>query len=72
MTLFRHGFRSGVTAYILQSGYSAIHIIFVVWVVFVKAIFSCLNLQPDDGFLSCNMPELFNKTGRSLTDTAIT
>ena len=71
MTLFRHGFRNGATACILQSGYSAIHRIFVAWVVFVKAIFSCLNLQPDDGFLSYNMLELFNKTGHSLTDIAI-
>ena len=71
MTLFRHGFRNGATACILQCGYSAIHRIFVAWVVFVKAIFSCLNLQPDDGFLSYNMLELFNKTGHSLTDIAI-
>ena len=38
------------------------------WVVFVKAIFSCLNLKPDDGFLPYNMPELFNKIGHGLTD----
>ena len=38
------------------------------WVAFVKAIFSCLNLKPDDGFLPYNMPELFNKTGHGLTD----
>ena len=71
MTLFRHGFRNGATACILQSGYSAIHRIFVAWVVFVKAIFSCLNLKPDDGFLPYNMPELFNKTGHGLTDIVI-
>ena len=45
--------------------------IFVAWVVFVKAIFSCLNLKPDDGFLPYNMPELFNKTGHGLTDIVI-
>ena len=45
-----------------------IHIIFVAWVVFVKATFSCLNLKPDDGFLPYNMPELFNKTGYGLTN----
>ena len=41
------------------------------WAVFVKAIFSCLNLKPDDGFLPYNMPELFNKTGHGLTDIVI-
>ena len=41
------------------------------WVVFVKAILSCLNLKPDDGFLPYNMPELFNKTGHGHTDIAI-
>ena len=41
-------------------------------VVFVKAIFSCLNLKPDDGFLPYNMPELFNETGRGRTDIVIT
>ena len=55
-------------AYMLQFGSSAIHRIFVAWVVFVKAIFSCLNLKPDDGFLPYNMPELFNKIGHGLTD----
>ena len=43
---------------------------FVAWVVFVKAIFSCLNLKPDDGFLRYNMSELF-KTGHGLTGTVI-
>ena len=42
------------------------------WVVFVKALFSCLNLKPDDGFLRYTMPELFNKTGHGLTDIVIT
>ena len=40
-------------------------------VVFVKAIFSCLNLKPDDKFLPYNMPELLNKTGHGLTDIVI-
>ena len=39
--------------------------------VFVKAIFSCLNLKPDDGFLPYNMPDVFNKTGHGLTDIVI-
>ena len=37
----------------------------------MKAIFSCLNLKPDDGFLPYNMPELFYKTGHGLTDIVI-
>ena len=47
--------------YMLTFDVSAIHIIFVVWVEYVKAIFSCLNLKPDHGFLPYNMPEIFNK-----------
>ena len=38
----------------------------VVKAIFVKAIFSCLNLKPDDGFLPYNMPKVFNKTGHGL------
>ena len=38
---------------------------------FVKLIFSCLNLKPDDGFLPHNMPKVFNKTGHGLTGIAI-
>ena len=37
----------------------------------MKAIFSCLILKPDDGFLPHNMPELFNKTGHGLADIVI-
>ena len=37
-------------------------------VVFLKAIFSYLNLKPDDEFLPYNMAELFNKTEHGLTD----
>ena len=40
------------------------------WVEFVKAIFSCLNLKPVNGFLPYNIPELFNKTGQDVTDIA--
>ena len=39
--------------------------------IFVKAIFSCLNVKPDDGFLPYNMPKVFNKTGHGLTDIVI-
>ena len=41
------------------------------WMVFVKAIFSSLNLKPEDGFLAYNMPDVFNKTGHGLTDIVI-
>ena len=54
----------------LQFG-SVLHRIFAAWVVFVKTIFSCLNLKPDDGFLLHFMPERFNKTGHGLTDSVI-
>ena len=37
----------------------------------MKAIFSCLNLKPVDGFLPYNIPEVFNKTGHGLTDIVI-
>ena len=56
----RHGFHNGVIAYILQLGESIIHRIFVVWVVFMKAI-------SDDAFcLPYSMTEVFNKTGHGL------
>ena len=58
----------GFRALLKKIGESAIHRIFVTWVVFIEAIFSCLNLKPDDGFLPCSMPEAFNKTGHGLTD----
>ena len=37
----------------------------------MKPIFPCLNLKPDDRFLTYNMPEVFNKTGDDLTDIII-
>ena len=37
----------------------------------MEAIFSCLNLKSDDGFLRYKMPEVFNKTGHDLTDIRI-
>ena len=37
------------------------------WEVFVKAIFSGLNLKLDYGFLPYNMHEVFNKTEHGLT-----
>ena len=56
--------------HMLQFGESTIHRIIVVWLVFTKVIFSCLNLKPD-GFLPYSMPEAFNKTGHDLTDIII-
>ena len=40
----------------------------MVWVVFVNAMFSCLNLEPNEEFLSYNMLEVCNKIGHGLTD----
>ena len=45
--------------------------IFAAWVVFMKAIFLCLNLKLDEGLLPYSMPEVFNKTGHGLTDIII-
>ena len=59
MTVCRHGFHNRVMGYMLQFG--AIHRIFVAWLVFVKAIFPCLNLKPDDGFLSYNITDVLIK-----------
>ena len=33
----------------------------------MRAIFSCLNVKPDDIFLPYNIPKAFNKTGHGLT-----
>ena len=41
------------------------------WEVFVKAIFSGLNLKLDYGFLPYNMHEVFNKTEHGLTATQL-
>ena len=35
----------------------------------MKAIFPCLNLKHDDGFLPYNLAEVFDKTGHGLTET---
>ena len=45
------GFHNDVTTCMLEIGESIIHRVFVVWVVFIEAIFPCFNLKPDDGFL---------------------
>ena len=72
ITVCRHGFHNGVTAYMLQFGESIKHRIFVAWVVFVKAIFLCLNLKPDDGFFPYSLTEDFNQTGHALIQIIIT
>ena len=62
MTVCRHGFHDRAIAYILH----------LIWLKFVvKAIFSCLNLKTDDGFLPYNMLKVFNKTGHCLTGIVI-
>ena len=33
----------------------------------MRAMFSCLNVKPDDIFLPYNIPKAFNKTGHGLT-----
>ena len=51
MTVCRHDFYDGFMA--------LVHV--TIWLkCVVKAIFSCLNLKPDDGFLPYNMPKVFN------------
>ena len=44
------------------------HIILILWVVFVKAIFSYLSIKPNDGSLPYSMPKGFNKTRHGLKD----
>ena len=55
MTVCRHDFHNSVMSYMLKLGESTICSIFVAWVVFVKVIFSCLNLKLVDGFLPYSM-----------------
>ena len=67
MTVCRNGFHNGVMTYMLHICESTINKIFVAWVVFMEAIFSCLNFKPDDRFLTYSIPDVFNKTGHGLT-----
>ena len=60
------GFHNDVMTCMLQIG--TIHRVLVALVVSMEAIFSCLNLKHDDGFLK---PEVFFKTGYDLTDIII-
>ena len=68
MAVCKNRFHNGIMTYMLQFGLGAIGRIFVAWVVFVKAIFSCLNLKPDDDFYLTTWLSFFNKTGHGLTD----
>ena len=45
MTVYRHGLQKGVRAYILKIGERTMHIILC-----IKAIFSGLNLKPNEDF----------------------
>ena len=71
MTVYRYGSNNRVMAVCHNLVNLISTEIFVAWVVFMKAIFSCLNLKFDEGLLPHSMPEVFNKTGHGLTDIII-
>ena len=71
MTVCCHGLHNGVMAYILNIGESTMQRMFIAWVVFIEAIFSKINLRPDQRLLACNMPEIFIRTGHGLTGIVI-
>ena len=54
-----------------QFSESTTYIIFVVWIFIIKAIFSCLNLKPDDECLPYSVPNIFNKNRHDFTDFII-
>ena len=51
--------------------YKLVHSISVAWVALMEAIFSPLNLKPDDQFLPYNLPEIFIKSKYDLTGIII-
>ena len=65
MTVCKQGFHNVVMAYMLQFAENTIHVIFM------KAMFSCLYLNLNDGFLPYSMPEVFDESGHSLTNIII-
>ena len=67
MTVCRHDFHDGV----MLKVHVTIWLKCVAKAIFVKAIFSCLNLKSDDRFLPYNIPKVFNNTGYVLTDIVI-
>lgn len=44
---------------------------FIACVVFMEAVFSKINLVPDEGILSYNMHEIIMRTGHGMTDIVI-
>ena len=50
---------------------SPVNRLFVAWIVFLETLFDEVDLHPDDGYLLKRMPEIFVKTGHSLTDMII-
>lgn len=44
---------------------------FFACVVFMEAVFSKINLVPDEGILSYNMHEIIMRTGHGMTDIVI-
>ena len=50
---------------------SAVNRLFDTWMVFLETLFDEVDLHPDDGYLLKRMPEIFVKTGHSLTDMII-
>lgn len=71
MTVCHHGLHNGVIVYMLNVGESTTQKIFVAWILFMEAIFSRINLRPDNGFLAYSIPEIFMKTVHGLTDIFI-
>ena len=68
MTMVKANERVDIT-FIIMSW--RIYKIFVVWVVFMEAILSCLNFKPDDILLPFSKSDVFNKTGNDLTDICL-
>ena len=58
-------------SYVLQFGERTIHELYVESVVFMKAIFSHLNLKLEDGFLPYSKANVFIKTEYGLTYSII-
>ena len=44
---------------------------FIACVVFMEAVFSKINLVPDEGILAYNMHEIIMRTGHEMTDLVI-
>ena len=55
----------------LDFGKSTVYWIFVGWAVFLKILFSQLNLKPSEVYLLKKMPDVFVKTGHGMADMVI-